>query len=80
MRFSIRDLMWTTLAVAMGLGWWLDRQSAASRVEDLEAHAELLLQEGRTWVERAVELEEALKKHSGQPNGGGLVSALRASD
>jgi hypothetical protein len=22
MRFSIRDLMWATLVVAMGLGWW----------------------------------------------------------
>jgi hypothetical protein len=23
MRFSIRDLLWLTLAVAMGLGWWV---------------------------------------------------------
>jgi hypothetical protein len=22
-RFSIRDLLWLTLVVAMGLGWWL---------------------------------------------------------
>jgi hypothetical protein len=22
MRFSIRDLLWATLVVAMGLGWW----------------------------------------------------------
>jgi hypothetical protein len=22
MRFSIRDLLWVTLVVAMGLGWW----------------------------------------------------------
>lgn len=24
-RFSIRDLFWLTLVVAMGLGWWVDR-------------------------------------------------------
>jgi hypothetical protein len=24
LRFTIRDLLWLTLVVAMGLGWWLD--------------------------------------------------------
>jgi hypothetical protein len=23
-RFTIRDLVWLTLVVAMGVGWWLD--------------------------------------------------------
>jgi hypothetical protein len=23
-RFSIRDLLWLTVVVAIGLGWWLD--------------------------------------------------------
>lgn len=26
-RFSIRDLLWLTVVVAMGLGWWLDRSN-----------------------------------------------------
>jgi hypothetical protein len=30
-RFSIRDLLWLTLVVAMGLGWWINSQR--SRVE-----------------------------------------------
>lgn len=25
MRFTIRDLLWLTVIVAMGLGWWIDR-------------------------------------------------------
>ena len=26
MRFSIRDLLWLTLVIAMAFGWWIDRQ------------------------------------------------------
>ena len=25
MRFTIRDLLWLTLVVAISLGWWIDR-------------------------------------------------------
>jgi len=25
-RFTIRDVLWTTLVVAMGLGWWTDHR------------------------------------------------------
>ena len=35
MRFSIRDLLWATLMVAMGLAWWLDHQ----RQEELRREA-----------------------------------------
>jgi hypothetical protein len=28
LRFTIRDLLWLTLVVAMGLGWWLDHRQA----------------------------------------------------
>jgi hypothetical protein len=37
MRFSIRDLLWATLAVAMGLAWWNEhrahRETDAKRLE-----------------------------------------------
>jgi hypothetical protein len=26
LRFSIRDLLWLTLVVALAVGWWLDRR------------------------------------------------------
>jgi hypothetical protein len=25
MRFTIRDLLWLTVVVALGVGWWVDR-------------------------------------------------------
>lgn len=28
-RFLIRDVLWLTVVVAMGVGWWLDRLSAS---------------------------------------------------
>ena len=32
--FSIRDLLWATLVVAMGLGWWVHYQAVdAKRLE-----------------------------------------------
>jgi hypothetical protein len=31
MRFSIRDLLWTTLVVAMGLGWWVSYTAVDAR-------------------------------------------------
>jgi hypothetical protein len=31
MRFSIRDLLWLTLVVAMGLGWWVSYRALDDR-------------------------------------------------
>jgi len=30
-RFMIRDMLWLTLVVALGLGWWADHRSAERR-------------------------------------------------
>ena len=32
-RFGIRDLMWLTVIVAMGVAWWLDRSRLADNLE-----------------------------------------------
>jgi hypothetical protein len=32
MRFSMRDWLWGTLVVAMGLGWWVDHRQMAAKV------------------------------------------------
>jgi hypothetical protein len=39
MRFSIRDLLWATVVVAMGLGWWLDRNTAEAKAKLMAGHA-----------------------------------------
>ena len=33
LRFSIRDLLWLTLVVALAVGWWLDHAQSA-RIKD----------------------------------------------
>jgi hypothetical protein len=40
MRFSIRDLLWATVVVAMGLGWWMSYRAVdAKRLEAVgQAH------------------------------------------
>jgi hypothetical protein len=36
-RFSIRDLLWLALVVALGSGWWLDHQNLVPfRIEHVE--------------------------------------------
>jgi hypothetical protein len=32
-RFTIRDVLWLTVVVALGVGWWLDRSAVAWRYE-----------------------------------------------
>ena len=32
-RFTIRDLLWLTLVVAMGVGWWLDHHQFEHQLE-----------------------------------------------
>lgn len=30
-RFTLRDILWLTLVIAMALGWWVDRAYTARR-------------------------------------------------
>jgi hypothetical protein len=39
MRFTIRDLLWLTLVVALGVAWWVDRRAQAKRIDELERAA-----------------------------------------
>ena len=36
LRFTIRDLLWLTAFIAMGVAWWLDRSRLAAKYDDLE--------------------------------------------
>jgi hypothetical protein len=38
-RFTIRDLLWLTALIAMGVGWWLDHR----RLDDQVSHYEILM-------------------------------------
>jgi hypothetical protein len=54
-RFTIRDLVWLTVVVAMGAGWWVDHRHLAP---DAEMH--------RGQLERLAEYVERMKLESGQ--------------
>ncbi len=41
-RFTIRDLIWLTVVVAVGAGWWANRRSLRASREDLVVKADLL--------------------------------------
>jgi hypothetical protein len=36
MRFTIRDLLWLTLLVAVLVAWWVDRRALSRRIDELE--------------------------------------------
>ena len=40
MRFTIRDVLWLTVVVALGVAWWLDRTHLAARHHPYEAQEE----------------------------------------
>ena len=40
-RFSIRDVLWLTVVVAMGAAWWVDRTAVYRDMNDARAKAEM---------------------------------------
>lgn len=57
-KFSIRDVFWLTLVVALVVSWWLDRRSlsdAKSQVQELNTQVEKLraeiLQRDTSWMQ-----------------------------
>ena len=44
MRFNIRDLLWLTVGVAVGVGWWVDRGRLAERIDRLTPKAYSLVE------------------------------------
>ena len=49
LRFSIRDVLWLTLVVAMGLGWFAREQQFAPRMRQLEDNAKAWEDTAREW-------------------------------
>ena len=75
-RFTIRDLLWMTLVVAMAVGWWFQSRRAEPRYVvnefgDSDAHIPVLrdTQTGETWVPVGDHWARAVVGNNG-PNGG----------
>ena len=59
-RFTIRDLLWLTVVVALGVGWWCREQSLAVERQRWQGRAEACAERLRThghtveWTDAAI--------------------------
>jgi hypothetical protein len=53
-RFTIRDLLWLTVVVALVVGWWVERGRQDALTDDRD-----------TWKDRAKFLSEAISENGG---------------
>ena len=64
LRFSIRDLLWLTLVVAMGVGWFVHQQRLYVRLTETELTTETMRQtltdRAMKWRRRTGALESCL--------------------
>jgi len=70
-RFTIRDVLWLTVVVALAVGWWLERtrsQGQARRIERLEAEVQQVGVVIKTLYDDLERIEQALPAY-----GAGLV-------
>jgi hypothetical protein len=58
-RFTIRDLLWLTLVVAMGLGWFVHQRRLCADNANCQMINEALAARATKWRSRAGALEEA---------------------
>jgi len=49
LRFTIRDLLWLTALIAMGIGWWLDHRSSFHVVDNGRSLRFIDNTTGETW-------------------------------
>jgi hypothetical protein len=45
LRFSIRDLLWLTLVVALAVGWWIDHQQLSPKMSRTYPHSPFVQEE-----------------------------------
>src|SRR5438477_4964152 len=62
LRFSLRDLLWRTLVVALGLGWFVHERRLHARIIEAQLGYEAQLQWEKRWRGRTGALEHALEK------------------
>ena len=76
-RFTIRDVLWLTVVVALAVGWWVEKQAArktAAKNEELLARVAQLTERAENaehWVNKwrpIVSGSSGLLSESGKPN------------
>ena len=71
MRFTIRDLLWLTVVVALGVGWWIDRSQVASAKRAFENDAQSMSRffdaNRSPYADDAERMKEYFQKYHGIP-------------
>ena len=71
MKFSIRDLLFVTVIVALAAGWWVDRSQVASAKREFENDARSMsrfLDPNRSpYADDADRMKEYFQKYRGLP-------------
>ena len=60
-RFTIRDVLWLTVVVAMGVGWWVDRVQLRNRITSDEASKYEAISKARHWKSEAERLDQSIE-------------------
>ena len=71
MRFTIRDLLWLTVVVAMGLGWWVSYRGIDAKRIQTASHANRLrknLETAKWAYDLLVPMVPFEDEVTGQPN------------
>lgn len=61
-RFSVRDLLWLTLVVAVGLGWLVRERRIRAEVQTCQIQIDIARDEARRWRGAAGALEYAMSE------------------
>jgi len=57
-RFTIRDVLWLVLAVALALSWQLDRRLAGKRLDAMQDERDTAIKDGFIWKATAKQREK----------------------
>jgi len=70
-RFTIRDVLWLTVVVALAVGWWVDRSQVASAKRAFENDARSMSRffdaNRSPYADDAERMKEYFQKYHGAP-------------
>ena len=56
MKYSIRDLLWLMVVVALGLGWWIDHWQQNAKTQAVQ-HSLFLEEQSHRWLQARMKVD-----------------------
>jgi len=79
-RFTIRDLFWLTLVVALAVGWWIDRARLGAQLSKLEQQAYSYMDRRDVYHDELVDLIKVTRELANEPGYEKLKIRLKQHD